>query len=149
MLPKEIIGKKEYISKVLDKHIASYDNKRSFNHNKALRLFLMVTTLGATNTILLGLDIEEYQEHLRISALILSALITLASAYNAFFNNKALWIKYTKASNELKGIRADFIYYLAGKDDAELEIDVLNSIKKRLDETLEDVNNNWELIRKK
>jgi hypothetical protein len=40
-------------------------------------------------------------------ALVLSALVTLFGEWDAFFNHRALWIRYTKTRYQLIGIKSE------------------------------------------
>jgi hypothetical protein len=111
MNTNELIAKKDWIVNRLDELIASFSKKRIRNRKRSLFLYIIITILGGISSILLGLGIEEIKDYMRISTLIISAIITVAGAYSTFFNNRGLWIKYTNASNVFKGIRDDFLFY--------------------------------------
>src|SRR5689334_6541408 len=47
-------------------------------------------------------------------ALVLSAVVTMLSAWDAFFNHRALWVRYTTIAAELKAIRSHLNYATVG-----------------------------------
>jgi hypothetical protein len=68
-------------------------SRKNRDKGKAFRSSIAVVTLTGVSTVLLGLDVAtEVKPILSNIALALTATATVASAWAAFFNHKALWI---------------------------------------------------------
>ena len=150
----EIEGKIRWISQNIDLHIKNFSKLRENNKKKALVLHMATTFLAAIITVLLGLNVyklgsrngQYIDEILRMIALILGALVTTISAFNAFFGHKYLWINNTKTRNNLYKLKADFDYFLT--ENHQPSLDGIEVFKTRLDEILENANFEWEKLRK-
>src|SRR6185369_4295 len=101
-------NKLEYISGVIAKYISLYDRKRQRNKFLSLGIKLMGAGLAAAITIMLGLNISpEKKAVLSNIALIFGAMITVLNTWDAFFNHRALWIRFTVATQSLYCIKED------------------------------------------
>ncbi|MCK4562778.1 MAG: DUF4231 domain-containing protein [Flavobacteriaceae bacterium] len=141
----EISVKVEWINNRLLELIDDFDKKKTYNRKKAFYSYLVVTILGATITVLLGLNISYLEYVFRGIALCLGAIITIYSAYNSFFNFKGLWLKYNDTKNKLYSIKDDLNYFLAGNENINSE--ELNKFKKRLDNILSEINEEWTTLK--
>ena len=92
-------------------------NRRYRNNNKkkAFRFHIIITVLAAITTVILGLNIELYANYIRITALIIGAIITIISTWNTFYNHKELWINHTILVSQLKELLFDLDYLIADK----------------------------------
>jgi len=79
-----------------------YSIKSGHVKKKALRFSILSASLAAGTTVVLGLNIEGFDEIARITALILAGFLTVLNAWNAFFNHKEMWIEYRKTATKLK-----------------------------------------------
>lgn len=150
---EEIIEKKEYIERSLSKHLLNFNKRVKFNRKRSIIQHISITILGAAIAILSGLKIECLgedtciEDYTRFIVLVLGSIVTILGAYKTFFNNTNLWIRYTMTANELKKLESEFKYYLAGKNDNQIKIDDLDSFKNRLQEILDNTNENWKSFR--
>jgi len=107
--------KTEFLSKTLQAQIDSFNLKRKDNKTKALRIKLAITVLGGMTTVLLGLQGTAHQNAMQNLALIFSALVTLLSTWDTFFNHRGLWTRYTATYTELMTIKSDLEYLRQGE----------------------------------
>jgi membrane protein YdbS with pleckstrin-like domain len=97
----------DFVRKSLHKHIASFYKRRIRNKRVAFFIKMSVVLLGAVATVLLG--IKQYagqpcDSTLSIAAMIVTALIPVLSAWEAFFEHRWLWIRFAKTLGLLYGI---------------------------------------------
>ena len=103
----------DYLQTKLDAYIRYFDAKGKRHQKAAFLLKLSVAALGAATTICLGLKFAEpaqtdavtYATWLSNTALILSALVTVLSVGDTFFNPRALWMEYSSAEAALKALK--------------------------------------------
>jgi Protein of unknown function (DUF4231) len=128
----------------LDKNIDSFRHKRDSSRQLAFRFKITTISVGALTTMVLGLkpyvDFTNSDAILSSIALVLSAVIPIFTAWEAFFDYRWLWIRYTGALNSLYAIRDELEYAHAAGALAKEQLDPLFS---RLQRTLEDVDSAW------
>ena len=99
------------LEKQLSDNIALFDRKGNRHQQFAFCLKLSVAFLGAATTVCLGLKFTvpnaTYTTWLSNLALLLSAMVTVLSVGDTFFNPRALWMGYSAAEANLKAIRAE------------------------------------------
>src|ERR1700694_739198 len=109
-------GKVKYLTETINAQIESFGKLRIINKGKAFWFKMLITSSSAATTILLGLQGLDHwtlfhaPTLVKNLALLLSALVTLFSTWDTFFNHKALWVRYTLTLSQLKGIRAELEY---------------------------------------
>jgi hypothetical protein len=139
----------EYFSKELEKQVDRYRNESSHYKTVAFRLKIVSVFLAAIITVLLGLKIGDSAMIGIFSnvALILGASITVLSAYEAFFDPRALWVRETVTFARLKDLQRDMDFWKSGLEPDEIKMEELNRFKKRLDLILEDTLSYWMKIK--
>jgi hypothetical protein len=79
---------------------------------------MTVVIFGTLTTLLLGLKtnpiLNGYDNAISAAALFLSAAVPIFSAWDAFYDHRWLWIRYTTAQQGLYGILDDLEYAVAG-----------------------------------
>ncbi len=105
--------------------------------------------LATSITILLGLKFPDTQLRAELSdiALVLGGLITVLSAYEAFFDPRSLWVRETVTFARLKDLQRDLRFWAAGLEDEEADPKELERYKRRLDRILEESLKYWMKIR--
>ena len=153
---EEVKAKEKYLSESLDKHISSFNKKSNYNRRLSIWQHSTIVLIGATITILSGLNIELEDNTVADIDLItkniilfLGAITTIIGAFKTFFNNDNIWLKYTITCNNLKKIKSEFEYYLEGKKDSEIEITRLDEFKTKIQKILDETNRDWESLRLK
>lgn len=135
----------------IDERITGFTKRRNDNKHKAQNFHVLVTFLGTLGTVVLGLDFVKYdclsflQDNTKNIALIISAGVTVVSAYNMFFDHKGLWVNYTTTRNDLYALKFDIDFYLQGNK--ELEINTVIQFKDRYNDILDRANQKWSKIR--
>lgn len=72
--------------------------------------FMISVVLSAIVTVLLGFNDPGLRETFRLTALGLTAIVTIANAYNSFYSNRQLWVANNKALNRLYRLIFDIAY---------------------------------------
>jgi hypothetical protein len=152
---KEELNKKiEFLQMHIDERISRFTSKRIDNKFKARNFYVSTTVLAAISTIVLGLDvagggantiIEGYDKLTKNIALIISAIITIVSAYDSFFDHKSLWVNFTTAKSKMRSLKFDLDYYLEGNDNIAKED--IERFKARYIDILNDVGKKWSNLR--
>jgi hypothetical protein len=141
-----IENKITFLSEQLAYNIEAFTKKRNRNKTKAFLIKFAITGLGGTTTVLLGLQGVGLEHTIRNITLVTSALVTLLSALDTFFNHRGLWIRYTKTMTDLRTIESDLKYALATGIDSISE-DIVDELYHRYQQTLSETNKWWLQIR--
>lgn len=139
------------LSKDLNVLVGRYARECVRHKNKALALKIASVLLATSITILLGLKFPDTQLRAQLSdvALVLGGLITVLSAYEAFFDPRSLWVRETVTFARLKDLQRDLRFWAAGFKDEDEEVDPeeLERYKRRLGRILEESLKYWMKIR--
>jgi hypothetical protein len=105
--------------------------------------------LATVVTVLLGLKLQDVNLISAFSnvALILSAAISMLSAYEAFFDPRSLWVRDTVTFARLKDLQRDVRFWAAGEEPDSINAETLDAFKRKLDSILEDTLKYWIRIR--
>ena len=133
----------------LDKLVTRYSGEAGRHKKTALTLKITSVIFAALITVLLGLTLESeaLKDTLRNVALTLGAVVTVLSAYEAFFDPRALWIRETVAFARLKDLQRDLRFWSSGIDPESLDPQMIDMFKRRLDHILDDSLKYWMKIR--
>lgn len=139
---------REYLEKQLDQFIARFDADRERHKKLGLLLKALTVSLAALVTVLLGWKVSGSTPPLFANiALVLGAAITVVSAYEAFFDPRALWVRETVVSARLRDLKRDLAYTVASAKEGEPDTEALEAIKGRLDAVLEESLKTWLRLR--
>jgi hypothetical protein len=139
----------EWLLKEVDNQVKQF-GKDSARHKKAaLRLKIASVVLAAFITILLGLRLQNEQVKTQLSnvALVFGGFITIFSAYEAFFEPRALWIRETIVCVRLKDLQRDLKYWVTGREASNVDTQTIDAFKARLDRILDHSLKNWMTMR--
>lgn len=140
----------EYFSNEVKILVKRYKEESSHYKKVAFRLKIISVLLAAIITVLLGLkfgEIEQVSNYLSNISLFLGASITVLSAYEAFFDPRALWVRETVTFVRLKDLQRDLDFWRSGNDPNEITVEELKIFKLRLDHILDDTLKYWMKIR--
>lgn len=133
----------------IDVLVGRYQNDSRAYKRQAFRLRIVSVFLAAIVTVLLGLKLKDEALTAAFSngALVLSAAITVLSAYEAFFDPRALWVRETVTFARLKDLQRDLRFWAAGQDPDAMDPAAVERFKVRLDLVLEDTLKYWMKIK--
>ncbi len=94
----------------IKRQVNAFSERRKSNKRKAFALKITVTLLGCAVTIILGFQGATDLVLWRNIALVFSAFAVFFNTWDAFFNYRALWIRYTETASELRSLQADLEY---------------------------------------
>lgn len=148
-LPMSIAEQQAWLEKEI-KHVTDVFRKDRDRHKSgALSLRVVVVSLAGLTTCLLGWkDAPPHVAGLLPNfALVLSAAVTVFSAYDSFFAPRSLWIQETSTLARLKDLERLFNFLRAGAQDRQLSAEVLQSVKTQLDRIPEESLQSWLRLR--
>jgi len=122
--------------------IEGVNQRRISYRNKAFSIFIWATVLSGITTVLLGVNADNLKEPFRISALILTACLTVINAYNTFLGHKELWITNNVAHNRLLELDFNIGYFEKGNND--ITTAQVEGFKKSYQEILNELNASWQ-----
>ena len=132
----------------VDDRIKVTSHKRVGDKNKAFGLKILAVCFAAATTILLGLKVEDDLAGIFQSvALVLSALITVLNAVEAFYDHRSLWIRRTVTLSKLYELRAELKYATAGLEESEIDIKILDKFMRQYERILKDDLKSWLKLR--
>jgi hypothetical protein len=145
----ESAKKLDCLTSDLDKLVKRFARECVRHKNRALVLKITSVLLATSITILLGLKLEDSKVRNELSnvALVLGGLITVLSAYEAFFDPRSLWIRETVTFVRLKDLQRDLKFWAAGLEEEETDPEALAKFKRRLDRILDDSLKYWMKVR--
>ncbi len=132
----------------LDKLVKRYSGEAVRYKKTALTLKITSVVFAALITVMLGLSVEqELKDLLRNIALVFGAIITVLSAYEAFFDPRALWIRETVTFARLKDLQRDLRFWSSGLDKESMDPKEVDMFKQRLDHIHNDSLKYWMKVR--
>ena len=136
------------LRKEVDDLVGRYQRESSRYKKDAFRLKIVSVFLAGTISVLLGLKLDEGTTKILTNiALVLSAFISVLSAYEAFFDPRSLWIRETVTFARLKDLQRDMRFWASGQDPESIDVELLEHFKRRLDSILQDTLKYWMKIR--
>ena len=136
----------DYLYEAISRCISLYDRKRQKNKFLGFGIKLTSTAFAATVTILLGLTVNvEWKTSLANAALVLISLITLLNTWDAFFNHKALWLRFTVATQSLRHVQEEVEYL---RSNGELTTEQIDSLHREFRRVVLTIDRDWENLRK-
>jgi hypothetical protein len=136
----------DYLETELGKQISGFDSSRRFYRNANFYLTLATATLSASTTVLIGAGQILHLEWVSIIALICSAAITVAAAYDGFLRSHELWIQKTDTWVALQNLDAH-IKYTKAKASGHLSQQEIDDFYTRFDQLLMSEHELWKTLR--
>lgn len=144
-----------YLEAVIEQLIPKFKSDRDRHKYLAIGLKIMSVTLAGIITALLGWKDLKTPGDISVPvsllfgniALILGAIITLVSAYDAFFNPRILWIRETIVYVKLSDLKRDLDYAIAGAEKGDLDSSTLEKFNARLAVIMDDSLKDWLRLR--
>lgn len=138
-----------WLQQEVDTLVHRYQRESEQYKQEAFRLKIVSVFLAAVVTVLLGLKLQNTKlaEWFSNVALVLSTTITVLSAYEAFFDPRALWVRETVTFARLKDLQRDLRFWASGREPESIDAESLDRFKLRLDAILDDSLKYWMKIR--
>lgn len=124
-------GKVRWLNEAIKKSLVYMDTKKHRNKRFATMLKLLVVLLSGTGTILLGLQITDYEKMFKDLAFVLVSLVTLFNALEPFFNFRSLWVEQETAMAGFHRLQDDLEFYLSGRKNLEQDDPQIDEFYKR------------------
>ncbi|EAQ63589.1 hypothetical protein MED121_00235 [Marinomonas sp. MED121] len=116
--------------------------------NKQKTHFFVMSTaiLSSLTTVMIALSqyASTYTIYLSATALLISASLSILTAWDGLYNHKKLWTSYVTALTQLNELQAD-IQHL--KANGEIEQAIINLLYARYKAIIGEVNENWLKLR--
>jgi hypothetical protein len=137
-----------HITQTVETCLRVFDAKRQKNKFLAFGLKITIALLSAGITVLLGLSFPGKDEGTyKNIALGLSALSAVMGTWDAFFNHRTLWIRYTIAANRMRSLLEE-IKYQTAKSQGELPVQLSDEMFEKYQQIVAEANHAWEDMRK-
>jgi hypothetical protein len=134
----------DFLRTQLKINIDGFRVRRAASKKKAFLIRMAVVTLGALTTLLLGLKsnpvFHDCEDYMSAVALLFSAVIPVFAAWDAFYDHRWLWVRYTVAQQTLYGISDDMEFALTEGD---LTKEKLEALYGRFRAALQETNSAW------
>jgi len=139
-------GPQHYLLARVEECLRTFNSKRQLNKHLAVGLKLFAAFLSATITVLLGVSYASKPDLVfKNIAIGLSAFVAVINAWDAFFNHRNLWVRYTIAANRMRSLREEIRYQLAR--DHQLSDEYQDRFFAKYQEIIAALNNAWEELR--
>ena len=132
----------EYLKSKIESEVTAFRRRRVEYKKRYIYIKVAISVLAALTTILLGLQGLPPNNIIQNVTLSLSATITLFTSLDAFFNHRALYLRYTATTAQLYDLRSD-LQYLLTKGEANIRDEELDDIYKKLRNLLEETGTDW------
>jgi hypothetical protein len=137
-----------HITQTVETCLRVFDAKRQKNKFLAFGLKITIALLSAGITVLLGLSFPGKDEGTyKNFALGLSALSAVMGTWDAFFNHRTLWIRYTIAANRMRSLLEE-IKYQTAKSEGDIPVQMSDEMFEKYQQILAEANHAWEDMRK-
>lgn len=145
----ENIRKINFLKNKTDKRINSFQERRNKNRTNAIRIRLISFSIASLTTILLGLNGLNTPSKVVLQnvAFTFSAITTLLTVWDTFFNYRGFWIRYTGTLNELYELK-DNLEYLRTKEIENIKTEELDQLYQQYQKILNENNITWVQLRK-
>lgn len=141
--PKELQDKADWLRNKLVESLENVGKKRNLNQRKATYVKFASIGFSGTATILLGLPVVGLEPTFRSIAFVLSALVTLLTAIEPFFNYRGLWVEHERARYRLHTLQDEFEFYMAGTEPDKISEKKLNEFHQKYLEIFIDLSTAW------
>jgi hypothetical protein len=135
-------AKIEFLRQTVNAELASFTAARLRNKRKAWLFRLSAGFLSAMTTVLLGVQISDWQTITRNVALVLSALVSFLSLWEGIFNHRSLWIRYTQTVGELRALLTS-VNYLTCDGTEGVKPEEVDKLFKRYERIMVETNDWW------
>ena len=135
----------EYLKERVKKDLDYVKKKRSDKRVKAITAKMLVTFFSILTTILLGLQGfggTTAPVIIKNAALVLSALVTLVSTWDAFFNHRAIWIRLQITVSQLYQLQYR-LEYLVAEGTQDIKPTDIDNLYDRYQSIWEEANLSW------
>ncbi|WP_095204183.1 DUF4231 domain-containing protein [Mesorhizobium carmichaelinearum] len=137
----------EWLRTRLKQHADSFDRGRLWNRRQAFYFTLGASVIGASTTVLIAIQqndllSEKWKSTASILSLLTSAFVSILAAWEAFFDPRWLWVRYTSTLNSIYEL-SDQLEYLSKKEN-EPSAEIVDKLYERLALTLQQTNSEWE-----
>jgi hypothetical protein len=144
----EVIEKAKWLSQTIDAGLIEARKKK--NKLKLMASFVKLSTLflSGTVTILLGIQLEGWEDKFKMVAFIFGTFVTILNAVEPFFNFRSLWVEHEEVVYRLNRLKDNLNFYLSGKQSHEILIDELEKFNKKYEQIWDDVSQKWLALRR-
>lgn len=136
----------ELLERDLQGRIENFKEISQSNKKKTHFYVMSTAILSSLTTIMIALSQypNDYTVYLSALALLVSASLSILTAWDGLYNHKKLWTSYVTALVQLYDLQAD-IQHLKAK--SEVEQKIINMLYARYKGIIGEVNDNWLKLR--
>ena len=140
--PNSVRAQIDFLKTTLNRESGSYSRKRDQYSTKAFYFKIGVVAAGASTTVLLGIKpyCAQWEAQISILALMISAFVPVALAWEAFFDYRWLWVRYNATLMALYSISDDLNFRELGST---LSSEDVKGFYDRLETALKENDSAW------
>ena len=130
----------------IETRIAKFKNVSQVNKQKTHFFVMSTAILSSLTTVMIALSqyANSYTVYLSAAALLISASLSILTAWDGLYNHKKLWTSYVTALTQLNELQADIKHL---KANGEIEQTITNLLYARYKTIIGEVNENWLKLR--
>lgn len=132
----------EVLMNDIHSNLSFFEKRKDKNKKRAYKLKLASITSSALVTLLLGFRGVNVNLFSNI-ALFFAALITIFNGIEGFYNHKELWFKDVKTLSDLKALKREVEFSIAGEPEEPISPELLTHYKNKLQHILNEDVNTW------
>lgn len=145
---QELQQKAEWLKDKIGESIEHAQEMKRTNQRRASYIRIAAVLLSGIITVLLGLQIEGFEESFRTSAFVLGAFVTVLNALEPFFNFRALWVEHEAALASFHRLEERLEFYLVGIEPENLNRKELKELNEKYQRIWVDLSRTWVEYRK-
>jgi len=126
--------KVSFLKKQLSESIEYVRNDRHRNQRRASFIKMVSIVFSGSATILLGLQISGNPPLLKEIAFVLTALVTLFSSLEPFYNFRGLWVEDERAEYQFHRLLDRIEFYIAGLKSNQIDPKQINEFNRNYQE---------------
>ncbi|MCP4111148.1 MAG: DUF4231 domain-containing protein [Desulfobacteraceae bacterium] len=146
--PPELQQKAEWLRNKIEKSIEKTRKNRSSNKKKASYVKIITIIFSGFITILLGLQIQGFEDLFKGVALILGAFVSMLNAFEPFFNFRALWVESEATLGAFHLLQEEVEFYMTGTDPEEWSEEKINNFNSEYQQIWQKYSHTWIEYRK-
>lgn len=144
----EISEKAKWLFDAIDDGLRRANNKKDRFKRKASFIKLSTLLLSGFATILLGVQIQGWEDKFKMVAFIFGAFVTMLNAVEPYFNFRSLWIEHEEVVYRLIRLKDELDFYLKGKNATEISVEEIEKFNTQYAQIWHDVSQKWLALRK-
>ena len=139
----DAMQKLEFLQNGLEDSISRVTRKCTLNRRKAALISVTAIIFSGAATILLGLSASGFEIYFKNIAFALTAIVTMLSAMEPFFNYRALWVEHEQAAAKFYRLLDAVNYYKLGKGPQQCHCETVDAFFMEYQQIWQELSDAW------